>query len=195
VTDCGVGRLCCAVQLQPRSSHCHPLDSPLRSLSPITLHSSPTLIVVEHSNNSILSHFHPYITPSHHGKGQTCSDESQCCHLRPAAIVLIVVSSGSTDCGKLFQQVCLHRIFFFGCQPKPFCHFSSPSYPTQRSGNDGGYPRRQNPYAQQEDNASYEMSDVVNPSTAHLTSNMAGDTMATFYDEVRLLVQMNVYLC
>jgi hypothetical protein len=33
------------------------------------------------------------------------------------------------------------------------------------------------------------MSDVVNPSTAHLTSNMAGDTMATFYDEVRPLAQ------
>jgi hypothetical protein len=58
------------------------------------------------------------------------------------------------------------------------------SYPTQRSGNDGGYPRRQNPYAQQDDNASYEMSDVANPSTTHLTSNMAGDSMAGFYDEV-----------
>jgi hypothetical protein len=58
------------------------------------------------------------------------------------------------------------------------------SYPTQRSGNDGGYPRRQNPYAQQDDNTSYEMSDVANPSTAHLTSNMAGDSMAGFYDEV-----------
>jgi len=58
------------------------------------------------------------------------------------------------------------------------------SYPTQRSGNDGGYPRRQNPYAQQDDNPSYEMTDVVNPSTAHLTSNMAGDSMANFYDEV-----------
>jgi len=61
---------------------------------------------------------------------------------------------------------------------------NSGSYPTQRSGNDGGYPRRQNPYAQQDDNASYEMSDVVNPSTAHLTSNMAGDGMAAFYDEI-----------
>jgi len=58
------------------------------------------------------------------------------------------------------------------------------SYPTQRSGNDGGYPRRQNPYAQQDDNPSYEMTDVVNPSTAHLTSNMAGDSMANFYDEI-----------
>ncbi|KAF8478641.1 syntaxin [Russula ochroleuca] len=58
------------------------------------------------------------------------------------------------------------------------------SYPTQRSGNDGGYPRRQNPYAQQDDNTSYEMSDVANPSTAHLTSNMAGDSMAGFYDEI-----------
>jgi len=65
--------------------------------------------------------------------------------------------------------------------PKPF--YSS-SYPTQRSGNDGGYPRRQNPYAQQDDNPSYEMTDVVNPSTAYLTSNMAGDSMANFYDEV-----------
>ncbi|KAI0006069.1 t-SNARE [Russula compacta] len=63
-------------------------------------------------------------------------------------------------------------------------NYSSNSYPTQRSGNDGGYPRRQNPYAQQDDNASYEMSDVVNPSTAHLTANMAGDTMAPFYDEI-----------
>lgn len=58
----------------------------------------------------------------------------------------------------------------------------SSSYPTQRS--DGGYPRRQNPYAQQDDNPSYEMSDVVNPSTAQLTSNMGGDPMAAFYDEV-----------
>ena len=95
--------------------------------------------------------------------------------------VLIGDSSGSADCGQLFQQVCLDRISFFNIQPEPF---SSSSYPTQRSGNDGGYPRRQNPYAQQDDNASYEMSDVVNPSTAHLTANMAGDTMALFYDEV-----------
>jgi len=64
---------------------------------------------------------------------------------------------------------------------------SNNSYPTQRSGNDGGYPRRQNPYAQQDDNASYEMSDVANPSTAHLTSNMAGDSMAGFYDEISSL--------
>jgi syntaxin 1B/2/3 len=28
------------------------------------------------------------------------------------------------------------------------------------------------------------MSDVVNPSTAHLTSNMAGDSMSSFYDEI-----------
>ncbi|KAH9997239.1 t-SNARE [Russula vinacea] len=63
-------------------------------------------------------------------------------------------------------------------------NYSNNSYPTQRSGNDGGYPRRQNPYAQQDDNTSYEMSDVVNPSTAHLTSNMAGDSMAAFYDEI-----------
>ena len=28
------------------------------------------------------------------------------------------------------------------------------------------------------------MSDVANPSTTHLTSNMAGDSMAGFYDEV-----------
>lgn len=28
------------------------------------------------------------------------------------------------------------------------------------------------------------MTDVVNPSTAHLTSNMAGDSMANFYDEI-----------
>ena len=61
------------------------------------------------------------------------------------------------------------------------------SYPTQRSGNDGGYssPRRQNPYAQQDDNPSYEMADV-NPSTAHLTTNMVADTMSSFYDEVRV---------
>jgi hypothetical protein len=73
----------------------------------------------------------------------------------------------------------------FSCLSSPGVHlnpFSSSSYPTQRS--DGGYPRRQNPYAQQDDNPSYEMSDVVNPSTAHLTSNMAGDSMAAFYDEV-----------
>jgi len=61
-------------------------------------------------------------------------------------------------------------------------NISNNSYPTQRT--DGGYPRRQNPYAQQDDNASYEMADVVNPSTAHLTSNMAADTMAGFYEEI-----------
>ncbi|KAI9510882.1 t-SNARE [Russula earlei] len=60
--------------------------------------------------------------------------------------------------------------------------FRFSSYPTQHS--DSGYPRRQNPFAQQDDEASYEMSDVVNPSTTHLTSNMAGDTMAGFYDEI-----------
>ena len=60
----------------------------------------------------------------------------------------------------------------------------SNSYPTQRSGNDGGYTRRQNPYAQQDEDPSYEMADV-NPSTAHLTSNIAADTMGSFYDEVR----------
>ncbi|KAH9180591.1 syntaxin [Lactarius sanguifluus] len=60
---------------------------------------------------------------------------------------------------------------------------SNNSYPTQRPGNDGGYSRRQNPYAQQDDNPGYELSDV-NPSTAHLTTNMAADTMATFYDEI-----------
>lgn len=59
---------------------------------------------------------------------------------------------------------------------------SNSSYPTER--NDGGYPRRQNPYAQQDDNVSYEMSDVANPSTAHLTANMAGDAMSAFYDEI-----------
>jgi len=61
---------------------------------------------------------------------------------------------------------------------------SSNSYPTQRSG-DGGYsaPRRQNPYAQQDDNPGYEMADV-NPSTARLTTNMVADTMASFYDEI-----------
>ncbi|KAI0273670.1 t-SNARE [Gloeopeniophorella convolvens] len=57
------------------------------------------------------------------------------------------------------------------------------SYPTQHSDNDGGYNRRQNPYAQQDEDPSYEMSDV-NPSTAHLTSNMGADTMAAFYDEI-----------
>ncbi|KAI0306535.1 t-SNARE [Multifurca ochricompacta] len=60
---------------------------------------------------------------------------------------------------------------------------SNNSYPTQRSGHDGGYPRRQNPYAQQDENPSYEMSDV-NPSTAHLTTSMVADTMAAFYDEI-----------
>ena len=75
----------------------------------------------------------------------------------------------------------------FSCLSSPGVHlnpFCSSSYPTQRS--DGGYPRRQNPYAQQDDNPSYELSDVANPSTAHLTSNMAGDSMAAFYDEVEL---------
>jgi hypothetical protein len=75
---------------------------------------------------------------------------------------------------------------FFERQLKPL---NNSSYPSQRSGNDGGYPRRNNPYAQQDDNPSYEMSDVVNPSTAHLTSNMAGDNMASFYDEVSTLAQ------
>lgn len=70
---------------------------------------------------------------------------------------------------------------------------SNNSYPTQRTGNDGGYPRRQNPYAQQDDDPGYEMSDVVNPSTTHLTSNMAGDTMAPFYDEISS-IQDNIRL-
>ncbi|KAI0256748.1 t-SNARE [Lactifluus subvellereus] len=62
-----------------------------------------------------------------------------------------------------------------------FGHSGSNSYPTQHS----GYPRRQNPYAQQEENAGYEMAD--NPSTTHLTANMAGDDMAAFYDEISSL--------
>jgi len=70
---------------------------------------------------------------------------------------------------------------------------SNNSYPTQHSGNDGGYPRRQNPFAQQDDDPGYEMSDVANPSTTHLTSNMAGDTMAPFYDEISS-IQDNIRL-
>lgn len=97
------------------------------------------------------------------------------------SVVLIDDSSGSADCGQLFQQVCLFCLLSSGVYLNTLC---CSSYPTQRSGNDGGYPRRQNPYAQQDDNTSYEMSDVANPSTAHLTSNMAGDNMAGFYDEV-----------
>jgi hypothetical protein len=120
-------------------------------------------------------------TTSHHGKGQTCSNEGQSYDVRPTVVVLIGGSSGSADRGQLFQQVCHHWLPSLVVHLNSYC---SSSYPTQRSGNDGGYPRRQNPYAQQDDNTSYEMSDVVNPSTAHLTSNMAGDSMAAFYDEV-----------
>lgn len=67
----------------------------------------------------------------------------------------------------------------------------SNSYPTQNSGNNGGGyggGRRQNPYAQQDDNPSYEMSDVKD-STTNLTAGMTtmagGDSMNAFYDEVR----------
>ena len=116
MTDCGVGRLCCAVLLQPRSSHCHLPSLPL----PFPYY-SPTLIVVGHTTSSILSHFLPYtITPSHHGEGQTCSYESQCCHVRPTAVVLIAGASGSADCGQLFQQVCFDRVLFFERQSKSF---------------------------------------------------------------------------
>lgn len=67
--------------------------------------------------------------------------------------------------------------------------FDNNSYPTQNSGNNGGGyggGRRQNPYAQQDDNPSYEMSDVKD-STTNLTAGMAtmgGDSMNAFYDEI-----------
>lgn len=71
-------------------------------------------------------------------------------------------------------------------------HALSNSYPTQASGGAagaGGYQsRRTNPYAQQDDH-SYEMSDVKD-STTHLAPTQAaggGDGMSAFYTEVRLL--------
>jgi hypothetical protein len=168
--------------------HCEsdPSLPPFPSLPPIIVYAppypSPYRLWPTNSRPFTLLHFFLALhTTSHHGKGQTSSNEGQSHNVRPTRIVLIGDSSGSADCWQLFQQVCHHWL------PSSVVHlnsFCSSSYPTQRSGNDGGYPRRQNPYAQQDDNTSYEMSDVVNPSTAHLTSNMAGDTMAAFYDEV-----------
>jgi hypothetical protein len=98
--------------------------------------------------------------------------------IQPTADLLIVVFlQAQQTAGNKYVSI----EFPFERQSKSFFYSS---YPTQLSGNDGGYSRRQNPYAQQNDNPSYEMSDVVNPSTAHLTSNMAGDSMSPFYDEV-----------
>jgi hypothetical protein len=64
------------------------------------------------------------------------------------------------------------------------------SYPTQQEGG-GGYSRRANPYAQQDDRA-YEMQDVHQSSTALVpdmgyTGNSGGNAgdMASFYSEVR----------
>ncbi|PFH50678.1 hypothetical protein AMATHDRAFT_75471 [Amanita thiersii Skay4041] len=61
----------------------------------------------------------------------------------------------------------------------------SNSYPTQASG--GGYqPRRNNPYAQQDDD-SYEMSDVKDSSTHLAPAVGGGDSMAAFYSEISSL--------
>lgn len=62
---------------------------------------------------------------------------------------------------------------------------SNNSYPTQHSGGGGGAGynnRRPNPYAQQDDNSGYEMSDVKD-STTNLTAG-TGDAMSAFYDEI-----------
>jgi syntaxin 1B/2/3 len=66
---------------------------------------------------------------------------------------------------------------------------SSNSYPTQASGNNNGYQaRRQNPYAQQDDR-SYEMSDVresqtrLAPASAAANGGGGGD-MSAFYSEI-----------
>ncbi|KAI0050921.1 t-SNARE [Auriscalpium vulgare] len=61
------------------------------------------------------------------------------------------------------------------------------SSPSQYSGNAGGYQssRRANPYAQQDDNKSYEMGSVQD-STTRLTAGLGGnmDPMSAFYDEI-----------
>lgn len=64
--------------------------------------------------------------------------------------------------------------------------FRNNSYPTQASGNGGGYQgRRPNPYAQQDDR-NYEMSDVAGSQT-HLTTTTTavGGDMGSFYSEVQ----------
>ncbi|KAG5354001.1 hypothetical protein C0989_011489 [Termitomyces sp. Mn162] len=62
---------------------------------------------------------------------------------------------------------------------------STPSYPTQASGGAGNYQSRHaNIYAQQDDH-SYEMSDVKDSRT-ELAPNVNGDSMANFYSEVSL---------
>ncbi|KAI0065478.1 t-SNARE [Artomyces pyxidatus] len=68
---------------------------------------------------------------------------------------------------------------------------SDNSYPSQHSGSAGGYaPRRPNPYAQQDDQSSYEMASVKESSTTHLTAGIGaggGDAMSAFYDEIASL--------
>ena len=108
-----------------------------------------------------------------------------CCYLQSPAVLLIVVFFRPSRL-RATILTSMTRLNFSSLSVSLSDSFSS-SYPTQHSGNDGGYPRRQNPYAQQDDDPGYEMSDVANPSTTHLTSNMAGDTMAPFYDEVYFL--------
>ena len=89
------------------------------------------------------------------------------------------------------------RESYLKTSPFPWRSYSPPrsnSYPTQASGNGGGaaaagyQPRRNNPYAQQDDRA-YEMSDVRDSRThlapAAAPPGAAGD-MAAFYAEVRL---------
>jgi len=55
-------------------------------------------------------------------------------------------------------------------------NMTSNSYPTQASGG-GNYPRRENPYAQQQDNPAYEMSNVGN-------GGGTADGMSGFYAEI-----------
>ncbi|KAG5221183.1 Plasma membrane t-SNARE, secretory vesicle fusion [Salix suchowensis] len=65
---------------------------------------------------------------------------------------------------------------------------SNNSYPTQASGGGGGgYNSRNNPYAQQDDKT-YEMSDVKDSQT-HLTAaaDFGGDNMSAFYSEISSL--------
>lgn len=67
-------------------------------------------------------------------------------------------------------------------------NYSNNSYPTQASGGGGGgYNSRNNPYAQQDDKT-YEMSDVKDSQT-HLTAaaDFGGDNMSAFYSEISSL--------
>jgi len=179
-SDCGVGRLCnCGLGLE---SFVPSRELRLSSLSPITLHFSLQLTDCPRTQPHPifpLFHPHPHITPSHTmARDRLAAMRVSHCHVQPTADLLIVVFFRPSR----LRATSMSRLnFSLGVG---LSHSFNSSYPTQRTGNDGGYSRRQNPYAQQDDDPSYEMADVVNPSTTHLTSNMAGDSLSPFYDEV-----------